>query len=65
MVRLLLSRISSNKEKKIALQRISRSATSLGFCSNRRMILEAFSKGIKPGFISLLLPVVMFFPSLH
>ena len=44
---------------------ISRFATSLGFCSNRGMILEAFSKGIKPGFISLFLPVATFFPSLH
>lgn len=44
---------------------ISRFATSLGFCSNRRMILEAFSKGIKLGFIALFLPIVTFFPSLH
>lgn len=53
------------REENYTPERISRSATSLGFCSNRRMILEAFSKGIKPGFISLLLPIVMFFPSLH
>lgn len=44
---------------------ISRFATSLGFCSNRRMILQAFSKGINPGFISLFLPIVTFFPSLR
>lgn len=44
---------------------ISRFATSLGFCSNRRVILEPFSKGIKPGFISLFLLIVTFFPTLH
>lgn len=44
---------------------ISRFATSLGFCSNRGMTLEAFSKGIKLDFIALFLPIVTFFPSLH
>lgn len=40
---------------------VSKLATSLGFC-NRGRILEAFSKGIKPGFISLFLPLLHFFP---
>lgn len=66
MVLLLSSRMSSNKEKKIALQRVYPDLQHpLAFCSNRGMILEAFSKGIKLGFIALFLPIVTIFPSLR
>lgn len=53
------------RKENCTLESISRFTTSLGFCSIRGMILEAFSKGVKPGFVSLFLPIGTFFPSLH
>lgn len=55
----VVSSVTSKRRK--LLSSVSKFATSLGFCSNKERILDAFSKGIKPFFFPFSFHCCIFF----